>query len=100
LLEGIWMNWYEENIEEPIRDIVKLLRDNGFNTTCSCGHEMYVEGDIVIDSELQRLHNILYTHFCEKKLTPNYEIVFLVKVENGFITKNFFFINFKKDMIK
>ena len=34
------MNWYDENIEEGIRYIVKLLRDNGFNTTCSCEHEM------------------------------------------------------------
>ena len=54
------MDWYEEHIEEPIRGIVKTLRDNGFNTTCSCGHEMYVEGDIIADYELQRLHKILW----------------------------------------
>jgi len=35
--------WYEKYIEEPIRPLVKLLRNNGFNTTCSCGHQMYVE---------------------------------------------------------
>ncbi len=33
------MDWYEENIEEPIRPLVHLLRENGFNTECSCGHE-------------------------------------------------------------
>jgi hypothetical protein len=42
------MDRYEEHIEEPIRGVVKTLRDNGFNTTCSCGHEMYVEGDIIV----------------------------------------------------
>ena len=36
-------DWYEKNIEEPIRNLVKLLRNNGINTTCSCGHEMYCE---------------------------------------------------------
>ena len=37
------MNKFYKDIEEPIRDAVKLLRDNGFNTTCSCGHEMTIE---------------------------------------------------------
>ena len=36
-------SWYEKHIEEPIRELVKLLRNNGINTTCSCGHEMYCE---------------------------------------------------------
>jgi len=35
-------NWYKD-IEKPIKDIVYLLRNNGFNTTCSCGHKMYIE---------------------------------------------------------
>lgn len=88
-------NWYERNIEEPIREVVKRLRDNGFNTTCSCGHEMYVEGIINIDYDLQRMHNLLYHYCCEKNIKPNYEITFVVKVEEGFITKDFFYINFK-----
>jgi len=36
-------DWYEEHIEAPIRPLVKLLRDNGFNTLGSCGHNMYVQ---------------------------------------------------------
>jgi len=36
-------DWYEEHIEEPIRPLVKLLRDNGFNTLGSCGHGMWVQ---------------------------------------------------------
>ena len=60
-------NWYEEAIEEPIRPLVKLLRENGFNTTCSCGHEMYVELEFYFDEDITRLHDLLwengYRHF-------------------------------------
>lgn len=30
-------------LEKPIKETVRLLRDNGFNTTCSCGHKLWVE---------------------------------------------------------
>ena len=56
------INWYEEYIEEGIRKEVKLLRDNGFNTECSCGHEMYVQCQYLIDGEIQRLHNLLFNN--------------------------------------
>jgi hypothetical protein len=55
-------DWYEQVIEEPIRETVRLLRDNGFNTTCSCGHDMSVECGYLVDGELQRLHNLLYNN--------------------------------------
>ena len=35
-------DWYKQ-IEPEVRETVKLLRNNGFNTTCSCGHEMSIE---------------------------------------------------------
>lgn len=54
------MNWYEEYIEKPVRDLVNLLRNNGFNTTCSCGHNMKVDCDPMIDGEIKRLHDLLY----------------------------------------
>ncbi len=53
------MDWYEENIEEPIRPIVKLLRDNGFNTFSSCGHIMYCQADLWLDVPIQRLWDLL-----------------------------------------
>lgn len=84
-----------DNIEEPIRDVVKLLRDNGFNTTCSCGHEMYVEGDIVMDYELNRLHILLWNHCSENNKSISYEITFEVKVSEGFIEYSRFHIKFK-----
>lgn len=60
------MNWYEEAIEEPIRSLVKLLRDNGFNTTSSCGHKMYVEMECYNPQDIMRLYNLLITHGFEK----------------------------------
>lgn len=56
------MDWYDEYIEEPIRDLVKLLRDNGFNTECSCGHKMYVQCQCIPDGEFKRLHDLLYNN--------------------------------------
>ena len=39
-------NWYEEFIDISIRPLVKLLRDNGWNTTSSCEHEF--KGIVII----------------------------------------------------
>lgn len=55
-------DWYEEYIEEPIRDLVKLLRENGFNTECSCGHEMYVQCQVIQDGSLKRLDDLLFNN--------------------------------------
>ena len=52
-------NWYQ-NIEPAVRKLVYLLRNNGFNTTCSCGHEMTIEltlGNHL--DEVERLANFL-----------------------------------------
>lgn len=52
--------WYEEWIEAGIRKEVKLLRDNGFNTECSCEHKMYVQCSLIPSGEMQRLDNLLF----------------------------------------
>ena len=52
-------DWYLINIEEPIRDIVMALRNNGINTFCSCGHEMYIECEYYEDEELQDIYCVL-----------------------------------------
>jgi len=54
------MNWYEGYIEENIRNEVKLLRDNGFNTESSCHHGVCVQCQLIVEGELQRLHNLLF----------------------------------------
>jgi hypothetical protein len=63
------MDWYEKHIEKDIRPLVKLLRNNGFNTESSCGHKMYVQCQNILDGELKRLHNLLYNNNYK-----NYEI--------------------------
>ena len=61
--------WYYEFIEEPVRDLVFLLRNNGFNTFCSCGHDMTVEMEIysswAIDSLIDLLLENGYKKFME-----------------------------------
>lgn len=56
------MNWYNQ-IEEPIRGLVKLLRDNGFNTTNSCGHKNPLKCVQMewygFEEEARRLYNLL-----------------------------------------
>ena len=51
-------DWYEREIEEPIRRLVKLLRDNGFNTVFSCRHDMYCESEYY-GEDLTRLFELL-----------------------------------------
>ena len=55
-------NWYKR-IEKPVRDLVYLLRNNGFNTTSSCGHTKptpYVQMAWYVHEDIQRLYNLLW----------------------------------------
>lgn len=63
---GKYNKWYKEAIEEPIRPVVKLLRDNGFNTFSSCGHDMSVELENYSMEEINRLYNLLMENGYEK----------------------------------
>lgn len=71
-------NWYDEHIEEPIQDLVRLLRDNGFNTECSCGHEMYVQCQYICEGETMRLHHLLFNNGYR-----NYHIKIDLRVDDG-----------------
>lgn len=77
------MNEFYNQIEEPIRDLVKVLRDNGINTVCSCGHKMYIEADIIPDGALQIIHNVLYNYFSEHSKPINYKIEVTVECIEG-----------------
>lgn len=67
-------DWYGMKIEKPIRNLVKLLRDNGFNTICSCGHtpKPYVQMESSSEYDINKLYNLLVEngfknftiHFC------------------------------------
>ena len=37
------MNHWYDSIEPEIRDIVRVLRNKGINTFCSCEHDMTIE---------------------------------------------------------
>ncbi len=76
-------NWYEEWIEQPIRDVVKLLRDNGFNTECSCGHEMYVQCQYLMDGDIHRLHQLIWHYLHNVGKPIDFEIAVLVRVMDG-----------------
>jgi hypothetical protein len=73
-------DWYEENIEEGVRDLVRLLRDNGFNTTCSCHHDMEVMVAVIMDGEMKWLHDLLYNSGHK-----DYSLQYNVNVSDGYV---------------
>lgn len=83
------MNEFYSNIEEPIRGIVRELRDNGINTVCSCGHEMYVDADLSIDTQLKRMHDITYTWLVKNGEPVEYSIVVHLVVTKGIVSQCF-----------
>jgi len=50
-------DWYD-NIEPWVREAVRYLRNEGFNTTCSCEHEMLIQIDCNAE-DLPRLWTVL-----------------------------------------
>jgi len=76
-------DWYEHHIEEPLRDLVKILRNYGINTECSCGHDMYIQCQHTIDAELKLIHDIVWTYLSTNKLPVNFEIEIKHKVVDG-----------------
>ena len=71
-------DWYDR-IEEPVRELVRVLRNNGFNTVCSCGHDLYVQmAWDGYDEETRDLYNLLhengYTKFTLQSCWPSDEI--------------------------
>ena len=55
--------WYSEKIEEPLRDIVRILRNNGINTECSCGHEKYIQCQYLLDGDIYTINSLLFNYF-------------------------------------
>ena len=89
------MNTFYTRIEEPIRGVVKYLRDNGINTTNSCGHGMTIQCDMVLDGWLQTLHHLLFNYLSEVNGELNYEIVVRVEVCNGKLWRHWVDIRIK-----
>lgn len=60
------LDWYnkvipeDEPYAEEIRKLLRLLRNNGFNTVSSCGHDnILVQMETYADSDMTRLYNLL-----------------------------------------
>lgn len=91
-------NYYEENIDDTIIDIIKYLRNNGINTECSCnGHKIekpYIQCQLIIDGEIKRIFELVYNYLCEKNKEIEYDIKINIKVENGCVVKNSINIEF------
>jgi len=60
-------------LEPEIKDLVLLLREYGFNTFCSCGHQPnpYIQMECYSDNEITKLYNLL-----EETRYKNYAIKF------------------------
>ena len=55
-------SWYKHNIELPVREIVKNLRNQGINTECSCGHALYIQCQTIdTNREIDTIFNVLVT---------------------------------------
>ncbi len=61
-----YSEWYYDFIEEPVRDLVFLLRNSGFNTFCSCGHDMTVDMECYCSRAIDSLIELLLENGYEK----------------------------------
>ena len=52
-------NAFYSAIDPGIRQLVKLLRDNGINTTCSCEHDSEIQFDVEQDGDVMAIHRLL-----------------------------------------
>ena len=55
-------DWYDENIERGVRNLVRLLRNNGWNTTSSCEHRMNVVVEWYLPEDIEALADFLQEH--------------------------------------
>ena len=76
-------DWYDQFIEDPLKDLVKVLRNNGINTECSCGHEMYIQCQHILDGELMDINKMLLCYLDENNLPQDYKIEITHEVMDG-----------------
>jgi hypothetical protein len=76
-------DWYSEKIEEPLREIVKYLRNNGINTECSCGHDLYIQCQYFPDNDIKDLYDLIYHWLSEHQEKINFKIKIEISVIEG-----------------
>ena len=85
---------FYNNIESGIRELVFILRNNGFNTDFSCAHEMWIKIKIKHISELSRLNKLLieinindfiidHRIYYENKILKDEYLILKLKKENN-----------------
>ncbi|MFW9871531.1 MAG: hypothetical protein ACFFG0_00305 [Candidatus Thorarchaeota archaeon] len=53
--------WYNEKIEDPLKELVYELRNRGINTHDSCGHSMFIQCESYDPTnEIGTIFNILW----------------------------------------
>ena len=75
--------WYKEKIEEPLIGLIRYIRNNGVNTECSCGHDMYVQCQYILDGSVKNIHDLIWNYLDSKGLNINFEISVLHEVKDG-----------------
>ncbi len=86
-------------VEPPFIELVKLLRNNGFNTTCSCGHLPcpYIQMHWYDGEEIRKLYTLLVENNYRKfVLTAGWDEMInsrFLEVKFPYIKKQFANIN-------
>jgi hypothetical protein len=75
--------WYEKKIEPEVRELVRLLRNNGVNTTCSCGHEMFIEASYIPDESIMETYRLICNHLHENHIPRRFRAKWEVTVIDG-----------------
>ena len=83
------IDWYEENIEGGVIFPVRLLRDNGINTECSCEHDKYIQCQYINDGHIRHIDYTLFNAGFR-----NYTIEIHLTREYGYL-RSFVDIKFK-----
>lgn len=70
---------FYDALEPGIREVVRLLRDHGINTICSCEHDMVVEADAAHAEAAELAYQTLVNHGYD-----GFRIEFVLRKSPGF----------------
>jgi len=77
-------DWYQENIEHPLQELVKILRNNGVNTESSCGHKMYIQCQFTIGYDnLMKIDRLIYDYMSDNDLEITYDLTARMRRRRG-----------------
>lgn len=68
-------NAFYAAIDEEMRQLIYLLRNNGINTSCSCSHESppCIQFEVWDQGEVETIHQLLCCNgFCDYEITTRF----------------------------